>query len=148
MLVVDANILIRAVLGRRVNALLQSYAGRVDFLAPDSAYREARERIPGILSRRGGDLQPATEHLESLTRVVQPVELEGYSALEETARARLKGRDEKDWPILALALTNNFPIWTEDADFFGTGVATWTTNRVEIFLREASEMTDEATSTP
>lgn len=27
-------------------------------------------------------------------------------------------------------------IWTEDADFFGTGVATWTTSRVEIFLKQ------------
>lgn len=26
-------------------------------------------------------------------------------------------------------------VWTEDADFFGTGVAVWTTNRIEIFLR-------------
>jgi NAD(P)-dependent dehydrogenase (short-subunit alcohol dehydrogenase family) len=25
-------------------------------------------------------------------------------------------------------------VWTEDADFFGTGVATWTSDRVEIYL--------------
>jgi PIN domain len=28
------------------------------------------------------------------------------------------------------------PLWTEDADFFGAGVATWTTDRVELLLRE------------
>jgi hypothetical protein len=28
------------------------------------------------------------------------------------------------------------PIWTEDTDFFGCGVATWTTDRVEIYLAE------------
>nr|WP_255779054.1 PIN domain-containing protein [Mycetohabitans sp. B8] len=25
-------------------------------------------------------------------------------------------------------------VWTEDADFFGTGVATWTTNRIQFYL--------------
>ena len=40
----------------------------------------------------------------------------------------------EDWPILASALALGCPIWTEDADFFGCGVATWTSNRVEIFL--------------
>ncbi|MGH9737643.1 MAG: PIN domain-containing protein [Candidatus Acidiferrales bacterium] len=27
-------------------------------------------------------------------------------------------------------------VWSEDADFFGTGIAVWTTNRIEIFLKE------------
>jgi len=26
------------------------------------------------------------------------------------------------------------PIWTEDQDFFGTGIATWTTDRVHLYL--------------
>ncbi len=26
------------------------------------------------------------------------------------------------------------PVWTEDADFFGAGVATWTTDRVAFYL--------------
>ena len=30
-------------------------------------------------------------------------------------------------------------IWTEDTDFFGCGVATWTTDRVELYLAKASE---------
>jgi hypothetical protein len=29
----------------------------------------------------------------------------------------------------------DFPIWTEDQDFFGSGVATWITDRVELYLR-------------
>jgi predicted nucleic acid-binding protein len=44
-------------------------------------------------------------------------------------------RDPDDWPIVAVALLLDFPIWTEDQDFFGTGVATWTTDRVELYLR-------------
>jgi hypothetical protein len=46
-------------------------------------------------------------------------------------------RDEDDWPVLAAALTFGCPIWTEDTDFFGCGVATWTTDRVELYLATA-----------
>jgi hypothetical protein len=28
------------------------------------------------------------------------------------------------------------PVWSEDQDFFGTGVATWVTATVEVFLRD------------
>jgi predicted nucleic acid-binding protein len=51
------------------------------------------------------------------------------------ARRRLSGRDENDWPIVALALQLECPIWTEDRDFFGIGIPTWTTSRIEIFLQ-------------
>ena len=27
-------------------------------------------------------------------------------------------------------------IWTEDTDFFGAGIAVWTSDRIEIFLKE------------
>lgn len=42
--------------------------------------------------------------------------------------------DANDWPVLACALVIGCPVWTEDADFFGTGVATWTSDRVELYL--------------
>lgn len=61
-------------------------------------------------------------------------------AFEEEARVRLRGRDEEDWPVLASALALACPIWTEDMDFFGTGVPIWTTNRVEIFLKAQVEL--------
>jgi hypothetical protein len=43
---------------------------------------------------------------------------------------------------MPLALFNKFlelkcPLWTEDADFFGAGVATWTTDHIELLLRDA-----------
>jgi hypothetical protein len=41
--------------------------------------------------------------------------------------------------VLAAGLALNCPIWTEDSDFFGTGIATWTTDRVELFLQRAMQ---------
>jgi hypothetical protein len=59
MLVLDANILIRAVLGSRVLSLLRQYADQMEFLAPDTAFQEAREHPPQILERRRVPLAPA-----------------------------------------------------------------------------------------
>ena len=67
---------------------------------------------------------------------MQTVEFATYTRFEALARQRLVRRDEEDWPILAAALALGCPIWTEDADFFGCGVATWTTDRVELYLAD------------
>lgn len=71
MLVLDANILIRAVLGSRVLGLLRKYAGHVEFMAPDVAFQEAREHLPGILTARKIPAASAMETLDLLTRLVQ-----------------------------------------------------------------------------
>jgi predicted nucleic acid-binding protein len=138
MLVLDANILIRAAIGSRVLSLLREYKEHVEFLAPDTAFEEAREKLPEILQRRKVPLPPAMAMLDQLAGVVQAVEAETYQSFEYLARQRVAHRDEDDWPVLA-ALAMGCPIWTEDTDFFGCGVATWTTDRVELYLAKASE---------
>ncbi len=139
MLVLDANILIRAVLGSRVLFLLHKYGGQVQFLAPDTAFEEARKWLPQILDRRQIPIAPALVVFDLVAELVQAVEAETYEPFEELARLRMAQRDEDDWPILAAALAHDCPIWTEDTDFFGCGVATWTTDRVELYLAKASE---------
>lgn len=74
--------------------------------------------------------------LDALSALVRIVEFETYAPMEAIARQRLARRDEDDWPILAVALALSCPIWTEDADFFGCDVATWTTDRVELYLAQ------------
>jgi len=58
------------------------------------------------------------------------------------ALARISERDPDDWPILATALVMGCPIWTEDHDFFGTGVPTWTTSRVELYFNDDRRWAD------
>lgn len=134
MLVLDANILIRAALGSRVLSLLRKYAERVEYLAPDTAFQEAAEHLPNILSKRGISQLPALDALDLVSRLVQVIRPETYVACEYVARQRLDRRDADDWPVLASALALDCPIWTEDTDFFGCGVATWTTDRIELYL--------------
>ncbi len=54
------------------------------------------------------------EHIPAIARKRRPHEGE--------SRRRLKGRDEDDWPVVALALElksqrKSFAIWTQDKDF-------------------------------
>lgn len=136
MVVLDANVLIRAVLGRRVREILEAHFTRVRFFAPDTAFAEAREHLPEILRKRGINPEAAVAVLDDLLLLIGCIDTEIYGQFEASARQRLQKRDEDDWPVLAAALALECPIWTEDADFFGAGVATWTTDRVELLLRE------------
>ena len=135
-LVIDANILVRAVLGRRVREIIETYAEQATFFVPDVAYAEAEEHVPALVIRRGGDPEKAVRFLSSLRGLGELIGSEVYGDFESMARERLGERDPEDWPILASALAIGCPIWTEDTDFFGCGVPTWTTSRVVMFLRE------------
>jgi predicted nucleic acid-binding protein len=135
-IVLDANILVRAVLGKRVRQIIEKHAGRVSLFVPDAAFAEAEEHLPRLAAKHGGDPEAVLVFLQQLGRLVQRVGTEVYGDLEAVARERLRSRDPDDWPILASALALDCPIWTEDTDFFGCGVATWTSDRVEAFLRE------------
>lgn len=140
MIVLDANILIRAVLGRRVRQIIETYATQgVRFFAPDIAFDDAEKYLPLLLKKRGKPHADISASLEYLRNFIEPVAPELYAIFENDARQRLRGRDESDWPILATALGLACPVWTEDADFFGTGVAVWTTSRIEIFLQEQAK---------
>lgn len=105
-------------------------------LFPQVAYSEAEEHLPTLVLRRGGDPARALAFLHSLSGLIEIVGREVYEQFEGEARQRLHTRDPADWPILAAALAIGCPIWTEDADFFGCGVATWTSDRVRMFLEQ------------
>jgi predicted nucleic acid-binding protein len=132
--VLDANILIRAVLGKRVRELIIEHAPTVKFFAPDVAYADARKYLPALLEKRGVDSTAAMKVLDSLEAFVQPIEFELYAGLQQQALQRIAIRDADDWPVLACAMTIGCPVWTEDADFFGSGVATWTTDRIALYF--------------
>ena len=136
-LVLDANILIRAVLGRLVRQIITDHAEHASFFAPAVAYDDAVAYLPGLLAKQHIDDEvagAALKFLATLTRIVRPVAEEVYESRRDEALSRIEARDPDDWPILATALALDCPIWTEDQDFFGAGVPTWTTDRVELYL--------------
>jgi hypothetical protein len=54
-LVLDANILIRAVLGKRVRNVIEAYCDDISFFVPEAAYAEAEEYLPNLIGKRGGN---------------------------------------------------------------------------------------------
>ena len=134
LIVLDTNILIRAILAERVPNLLDKYNYNCSFVTPACCYDELNEHLPKILQKRNLPLDPFLDAIEKLTKVVIPIADEIYSEYEYDAKRRIQERDIKDWTIVALSLSLNCPIWTEDQDFFGIGIATWNTRNVEIYL--------------
>jgi predicted nucleic acid-binding protein len=136
MIVLDANILIRAILGRRVRQLLETYAAQgFRFVAPDVAFDDAQKYLPPLLKKRSRSDADVAKGLEYLKQIVEPIDRELYEEFEKESRERLRDRDEDDWPVFAIALGMDCDVWSEGQDFFGTGVAVWTTSRIEILLR-------------
>ena len=135
-LVLDANILLRAIFGVRVLAILESHEDLAAFYSPDICFEDARKYIPHIAARRGFDASAGLAILDRVTRIVEPVDRSLFEEFEEVARARISSRDPGDWPVVATALMLDAPIWTEDKDFFGSGVATWTSNKIVLYLQD------------
>jgi predicted nucleic acid-binding protein len=84
--------------------------------------------------KRGVDPGSAMLVLDRLEGIVQSVDAELYEGQQQQALQRIAARDADDWPVLACAMTLNCPVWTEDADFFGSGVATWTSDRIALYF--------------
>lgn len=62
-----------------------------------------------------------------------------YMPFEAEAARRLRQGGASDWPALAAAIAHDVGVWTEDVDFFGTGVPTWTSANVLCFITSLQE---------
>jgi predicted nucleic acid-binding protein len=134
-LVLDANILIRAVLGERVRNLILENSEKVRFFVPQVCAADAKKYLPEILLGKGLNPDLAIHVLDGLMGHIQLLEDDWLEDFEESARQRMQHRDPDDWPVLAASLALDCPIWTQDADFFGVGVVTWSTQHIEVFFR-------------
>jgi predicted nucleic acid-binding protein len=136
-LVIDANILIRAVLGTRVQGLIFGAVDQVAFYIAAANYDEAEHYLAQLAPTRGLEDIIWCNVLEGVMSAIQLVGEPELESMKQGALARIGGRDADDWPALAAALLLACPVWTEDKDFFGSGVATWTTETVHLYLVEA-----------
>lgn len=142
-LVIDANILIRAVLGSRVRQLINGYADSVAFYIAEANLNEAEFHLSQSLAQKQNlDEAEWRSVFNGLLDNIGVVPDKALVDFECQARARIEKRDPNDWPAVAAALIFDCPVWTEDKDFFGAGVATWTTATVELYLRESSDYTE------
>ena len=64
-------ILVRAVLGKRVRDVIETYCEEVTFFVPEAAYAEAEEHLPRLVTKRGGDPEKALAFLHALKHSFQ-----------------------------------------------------------------------------
>ena len=99
-LVLEANILIRAVLGQRVRRILEARADNISFFVPDTAYTEAEEHLAALVVKRGGDPSIAIRSLRSMAALGTVVNRDLCEDFEAEARKRLAARDPEDCRFL------------------------------------------------
>lgn len=101
---------------------------------------ELPRRITAFVRRRGLDTAIGDELarlcLDAVDANVAILDEAVYSAAEDEARARSL-RDPGNWPVVAAALALSAAICTNDNDFLGTGVATWTTETLQVWLERS-----------
>ena len=105
-LVLDANILIRAVLGQRVRRILEAHADSISFFVPEPAYEEAEQHLAALVVKRGGDPTQALATLRSMAALGTVVSQDLYGDFEAEVRKRLGARDPDDCPIWTEAPTS------------------------------------------
>jgi predicted nucleic acid-binding protein len=135
-LVVDANILVAELLRERVLVADDWLELFIAARSLEEALHELHKRVRVIAEKTGAAETGLVSLLDLATVAAETslytVQTEQYRMLEAEARRRLP-RDEDDWHTVALALQLEAAIWTQDKDFLGCGVATWTT---ETLLRQ------------
>lgn len=126
-LFVDANILIRCVVGRAAFDVDDLLAKGLVLATTDAQAREAEQ----VLHHRFGLTdQDAARQMAGVTSAMEVFQVPTYRAQQATAQARIYYKNTKDWPVLAAAIAEGGAIWTDDRDFFGVGVPVWTTRNV------------------
>jgi predicted nucleic acid-binding protein len=148
-LVVDTSVLVGELLRTKGRERLADE--RLDLFLPERMWGEVQVELPRRIAefaRRRG-LTHATRDgltalsLEAVRTNMVVIEVAVYSALEEEARARSR-RDPDDWPVVACALALTAGVWTNDNDFLGTGIPTWTTDTLQDWLARHPPPAEEA----
>ena len=91
-IVIDANILVRAVLGIRVRELIERYCGSVGFYVAEANVEEAVQYLGALTAKRGMQEDAWRESLTAVMTAVQIIPQAELTAAEPAARARIGQR--------------------------------------------------------
>jgi predicted nucleic acid-binding protein len=116
----------------------EHYCNSVAFYIAEANVDEAEFYLSTELAAKRGLIEEIWRQVfEGVLNAVQIIADDVLIEVETEAKARIASRDVNDWLAVAAALLLDCPVWTEDKDFLGAGVATWTTATVEIYLADS-----------
>lgn len=129
-LIVDANILIGAILGKSLPLIAEIASRDTVLLVPLRMMIEARSIVadPARVPVEG-----AMDRLILIESTVTLLDPNHYEHEEDRARERLTEAGQNDWPILAAALALEAPVWSNDKHLWGTGIAVWLTRNIRFW---------------
>ena len=146
LLVVDTSVLVGDLL--RVKGRDRLRDRRIDLFLPEQMLGEAHVELPRRVEALAASvgLEPQERDallilcLDAIDNNVAVIGTRVYLPFQEEALARSL-RDPTDWPVVACALALDAAVWTNDDDFLGTGVPTWTTPSLQSWLDRQSPPT-------
>jgi len=132
-LIIDTNVLVGQLLREKGQKLLASdnFVLFISNKVFDECVYEINKRLrvmfdKGHITMENLEIRHRTALL-IFNEVTTVVPVDSYLCYEEEAKTRMH-KDLDDWETVALALYLELQIWTEDKDFFGCGIATWSTD--------------------
>ena len=121
-IVLDANILIAALLGSRGKLIILTSQNH-EFFVPMKIIEEVRKYERLISQKAGYTSTEFKENLNALLYFIKPVEYAEYEKHIREAEKVMKDRDVKDADYIACALIMGADfIWTDDKDFTVQGL--------------------------
>jgi predicted nucleic acid-binding protein len=138
-LVVDTSVLVGEL--PRTSGRSRLGDDRLELFLPEQMWAETQvelpRRIAAFARRRHLDVAVADDLMALCVEAVEAnvviLDEAIYAAVEDEALARCQ-REPTDWPVVATALALSGDIWTNDNDYLGTGVPTWTTQTLQTWL--------------
>lgn len=122
-IVLDANIIIGALLGSRSKIIIVTSQNH-EFYVPEIITKEIRKYKAQICNKVGYSEEEFEIYLNSILEFVNEIKVEEYKSFMEMAQRSIEKRDVKDSDYIACALLVSADfIWTEDKDFSSQNIA-------------------------
>jgi predicted nucleic acid-binding protein len=122
-IVLDSNILVRFIVGRR--AAIDAADAMSRGIRLNAPVAQIEESVRVLVRNFGFSDEEAMIELTGAVEALTILDEDVYSGAEMDARARFHRKAQVDWPVLAAAMATDAGIWTDDRDFFGVGVPVW-----------------------
>lgn len=124
-------------IGGRARLILASPDGP-SCVSTQAVAEEIARHLPRLAAKRGLDEAQLLAALQVMPIQWKPAT--DYEDQQEEAEKRITERDPDDWPTVALALTLNLPVWSQDKDLAVAGLEVFTTGDL---LDALSEITPD-----
>jgi predicted nucleic acid-binding protein len=124
-------------IGGRARLILASPHGPA-CVSPQAVAEEIARHLPRLAAKRGLDEAELLAALQVMPIKWKPTT--DYEDQRAEAEKRIAERDPDDWPTVALALTLDLPVWSQDKDLTVAGLEVFTTGDL---LDALSEITPD-----